>query len=82
MFSFVSKVLIKFDVIGRQHPRSMHEKTRDSVEKNVGGGDLTSTTKTARTARFGPLAHGGSRRRSGGGCCERCEGERGERESK
>ena len=38
MFSFVSKVLIKFDVIGRQHPRSMHEKTRDSVEKNVGGG--------------------------------------------
>jgi len=54
-----------------------HENTMDSVEENARNvGKLTGVTKTAKTARNGPSACGGSRRALRGRAGERVANER------
>ena len=67
------------ELIGaRDQGARRHVNAGNSVEKNAGRvGELTSATKTARTARFGPLARGRSQRRSGDGLLRAASGSRG-----
>ena len=61
-------------IVARGQGSRRHENTRDSVEKNAGKvGELTGATKTVRTARFGLLACGGSRRSSASSYAVRTE---------